>query len=81
MDAVACRKKLDGRRMQVTGNRPLSKEDLWSIRSVLAVEAFIDMSIEPGKAFTWRYDYTYYSLNQASKGTPASPNPRLGPRR
>lgn len=56
-----------GAGMQITGNRPLSKENLWSIRSVLAVEPFIDMSIEPGKAFTWTYDYTYYSLSQASK--------------
>ncbi len=56
-----------GAGMKVTGNRPLSKENLWSIRSVLAMEPFIDMSIEPGKTFTWRYDYSYYSLNQASK--------------
>jgi hypothetical protein len=56
-----------GAGMQVTGDRPLSKENLWSIRSTLAVEPFIDMSIEPGKTFTWRYDYTYYSLDQASK--------------
>jgi hypothetical protein len=51
-----------GAGMQIAGNRPLSKENLWSIRSVLAVEPFIDMSIEPHKAFTWTYDYTYYSL-------------------
>ena len=51
-----------GSGMQITGDRPLSKENLWSIRSVLAVEPFIDISIEPGKTFTWRYEYTYYSL-------------------
>jgi hypothetical protein len=56
-----------GAGMQITGDRPLSKENLWSIRSVLAVEPFIDMSIEPGKAFSWTYDYTYYSLKPASK--------------
>jgi hypothetical protein len=56
-----------GAGMEVTGDRPLSNENLWSIRSVLAMEPFIDMSIEPGKTFTWRYDYTYYSLNPASK--------------
>jgi len=56
-----------GAGMKIIGNRPLSKVNLWSIRSVVAVEPFIDMSIEPGKAFTWRYDYTYYSLHDASK--------------
>lgn len=48
--------------MKVTGNRPLSKANLWSIRSVLAMEPFIDISIEPGKTFTWKYEYTYYVL-------------------
>ncbi|MGH9581352.1 MAG: hypothetical protein ACRD4O_00255 [Bryobacteraceae bacterium] len=56
-----------GAGMTITGNRPLSEEDLWSIRSVIAVEPFIRMSIEPGKAFTWKYDYTYYSLHRANK--------------
>jgi hypothetical protein len=53
-----------GAGMQIAGNRPLSKENLWSIRSVLAVEPFIEMSIEPGKTFTWEYRYSYYSLNR-----------------
>lgn len=56
-----------GAGMRVESDRPLSKEALWSIRSVLAMEPFIDMSIEPGKAFTWRYTYTYYLLSEASK--------------
>ncbi len=56
-----------GAGMKVVGNRPLSREKLWSIRSVLGVEPFIDMSIDPGKTFTWRYDYTYYALDQATK--------------
>lgn len=55
-----------GAGMTITGNRPLSEEQLWSIRSVIAVEPFIRMSIEPGKTFTWRYDYTYYLLNRGT---------------
>ena len=53
--------------MKIAGNRPLSKENLWSIRTVVAMEPFITMSIEPGKAFTWRYDYLYYSLDRPNK--------------
>ena len=34
--------------MTITGDRPLYKMSLWSIRSVIAVEPFIDLSIEPG---------------------------------
>lgn len=48
--------------MRVIGDRPLSRENLWSIRTVVAMEPFIDMSIDPGKAFTWKYTYSYYSL-------------------
>ena len=53
-----------GAGMTIEGDRPLSKENLWSIRSVLAAEPFIRMSIEPGKTFAWRYNYTYYLINE-----------------
>jgi hypothetical protein len=49
-----------GAGMRITGNRPLSREYLWSIRSVFAIEPYIDMTIEPGHAFDWRYEYDYY---------------------
>jgi hypothetical protein len=49
-----------GAGMRITGNRPLSKVALWSIRSVLSLEPFIAMNIEPGREFTWQYTYTYY---------------------
>ncbi|MGI9074317.1 MAG: hypothetical protein ACR2JB_24065 [Bryobacteraceae bacterium] len=51
-----------GAGMKITGDRPLSQESLWSIRSVLAMEPFIHMIVEPGKQFTWSYTYSYYSL-------------------
>ena len=34
--------------MTISGDRPLAKIALWSIRSVLAVEPFVDVSAEPG---------------------------------
>ena len=39
--------------MFIRGNRPLSDLNLWSIRSVLALEPFISMTIDPGSEFTW----------------------------
>jgi hypothetical protein len=48
--------------MRITGDRPLSNATLWSIRSTLAVEPFLDVAAEPGKDFTWTYTYTYYTL-------------------
>jgi len=51
--------------MRITGDRPLSNAALWSIRSVVAVEPFLDVSAEPGKEFTWSYTYTFYALPKA----------------
>ncbi len=34
--------------MTITGDRPLARMALWSIRSVLSVEPFVDISVEPG---------------------------------
>jgi hypothetical protein len=56
-----------GAGMTITGDRPLSREALWSIRSVLAMEPFIDVSVQAGLEFTWTYTYTYYSLPKAEK--------------
>ena len=53
--------------MTITGDRPLYKMSLWSIRSVIAVEPFIDLSIAPGSQADWKYDYDYYSLPATGK--------------
>jgi hypothetical protein len=53
-----------GAGMQVRGDRPLARLYLWSIRSVLAIEPYIDMTIEPGQSFDWQYEYEYYTLSQ-----------------
>jgi hypothetical protein len=55
-----------GAGMRITGDRPLSNATLWSIRSVLAVEPFLEVAAEPGKDFTWSYTYTYYTLPNAN---------------
>ncbi len=51
----------------ITGDRPLAKMALWSIRSVLSVEPFIDISLDPGGQSTWKYAYEYYTLPHSDK--------------
>ena len=46
--------------MTITGDRPLSNLALWSIRSVMALEPFIAIAVEPGNEFAWTYVYRYY---------------------
>jgi hypothetical protein len=45
-----------------TSDRPLAKLVFWSIRTTPCPEAYIDMKIEPGKEFTWRISYDFYTL-------------------
>ena len=47
--------------MTITGDHPLYKLSFWSIRSVIAVEPFVELSIEPGAESTWKYNYEYYT--------------------
>jgi hypothetical protein len=56
-----------GAGMTIRGDRPLLSESLWSIRSVVAVEPYIAISIEPGEEFTWTSTYDYYTLPAAGK--------------
>ncbi len=56
-----------GAGMIIKGDHPLSSLYLWSIRSVLAVEPFITMTIEPGQEFSWKNEYQYYTLQAIPK--------------
>ena len=44
------------------GNRPLSSLYFWSIRSTVCPEGYIHMRIEPGKTFSWKITYRFYTL-------------------
>lgn len=45
-----------------TSDRPIAELHFWSIRSTVCPEAFVAMHIEPGKEFTWRITYDFYTL-------------------
>jgi hypothetical protein len=51
-----------GAGMRITGDHPLVHLNLWSIRTVLAMEPFITMTVNPGKEFTWKMTYRYYTV-------------------
>jgi hypothetical protein len=56
-----------GAGMSVKADRPLLREALWSIRSVVSVEPFIAIALDPGEVFTWTNTYTYYTLPARKK--------------
>jgi hypothetical protein len=49
------------------GDRPLSSVALWSIKTVLSIEPFISIKIEPKWKFDWKLTYDYYALPAAAK--------------
>jgi hypothetical protein len=51
-----------GAGMKITADRPLLSESLWSIRTVIAMEPFVSVVIEPTKEFSWKSTYSYYTL-------------------
>jgi hypothetical protein len=48
-------------------DHPLLHEALWSIRTVVAMEPFISISIAPGAEFHWTTVYEYYTLRKSSE--------------
>jgi len=51
-----------GAGVRIRADRPMARLSVWSIRSVMAIEPFIEIAAEPGKEFHWKYTYDYYSL-------------------
>ena len=49
-----------GAGVRITGDRPLARLPLWSIRSVVSIEPFVDVTTAPGQTTNWKYVYTYY---------------------
>ena len=49
-----------GAGVRITGDRPMARFGYWSIRTVLAPEPYVDINIEPGKEFTWKWTYDYF---------------------
>ena len=47
-----------------TGDRAMSRLLLWSIRTTICPEAYVDLKIDPGKEATWRITYEFYELRE-----------------
>jgi hypothetical protein len=51
-----------GSGVKISTDRPLIRSLLWSIRTVLAVEPYIAVNVEPGAEFTWKNTLDYYTI-------------------
>jgi hypothetical protein len=50
-----------GAGVRQTSDRPVVRINYWSIRSTACPEAYIHMNIDPGKEFTWKIMYNFYT--------------------
>ena len=55
-----------GAGVRVTSDRPLAKLVFWSAYRTVCPEPYIDASVEPGRATSWRITYTFYEAKAGS---------------
>jgi hypothetical protein len=63
-----------GAGVRQTGDHPLSKLVLWSIRTTVCPEAYIDLQVEPGREVSWRIAYEFYNARPSQRVTAAAAN-------
>jgi hypothetical protein len=45
-----------------TGDRPITKFNLWSIRTNISPEAYVDLTVAPGQTTSWHITYEFYEV-------------------
>jgi hypothetical protein len=51
-----------GAGVRQTSDRPITKFNLWSIRTNISPEAYIDLNIPPGQTSSWHITYEFYQV-------------------
>ncbi len=51
-----------GAAVRIRSDQPMVRALLWSIRSVISFEPFVDTTTQPGTGTEWTSTYTYYSV-------------------
>jgi hypothetical protein len=59
---IVIENKKVGAGVRISCDRPLLRELLWSIRTVLAIEPYIAVNIQPGGEFAWKDMLEYYTI-------------------
>jgi hypothetical protein len=54
-----------GAGVRQTGDRPIAKINLWSPRTTICPEAYIDLTVAPGQTSSWQIRYEFYQVPPA----------------
>jgi hypothetical protein len=52
----------------ITGDRPLTNLEIWAVRTVVAIEPYIGISVSAGSDFSWKYTYTFHAGDSDGRG-------------
>ena len=55
--------RITGAGTRITGDQPLSRLVLWCSSTTLCPETYISIKLEPGKEFSWKYFYEFYTFD------------------
>ncbi len=61
---VRIENRATGAGVRITGDRPLSKLIFWACPTTPCPETYVDIKIEPGQEFTWKFIYEFYSVKK-----------------
>jgi hypothetical protein len=54
-----------GAGVKIKGDRPVSKMVFWSSPTNVSPEPYLNILLEPGKTFTWKINYEYYTISDS----------------
>jgi hypothetical protein len=56
--------KISGTGVRITSDQPIQKLNFWCCYTTLCPEPYIKIKVDPGKEFTWKIHYEFYTLNK-----------------
>ena len=59
--AIVIKNTKAGAGLRISGDRPLVRSLLWSIRTALAIEPYIGIDVQPAREFSWKNTFDYYT--------------------
>ena len=56
-----------GAGVHVTGDKPLARVYLWSVKTTLCPEVYVNLQIQPGQESKWNATYRFYTLDKPDR--------------
>ena len=61
---ISVENRKTGAGVHVTGDKPLARVFLWSVKTTLCPEVYVDLQIKPGQESKWNARYQFYTLKK-----------------